>query len=87
MRMSPIEHIRKEILGVSQAELARIAQTSQPTVSRWEKGELEPSRAEMQLIREAVKGRALQWNDSWFFEAPLAPEVTAEISELAGVSS
>lgn len=68
--MGPIAHIRKEILGVSQAELARIAETTQPTVSRWEAGELEPSRIELARIRNAVAGKGLDWNDAWFFEAP-----------------
>lgn len=68
--MGPIEHIRKKILDVSQAELARIAETTQPTVSRWEAGELEPSRAEMARIRDAVMARGIAWDDLWFFEAP-----------------
>lgn len=68
--MGPIEHIRKEILGISQAEMARIAETTQPTVSRWEAGELEPSRAEMARIRAAVITRGKPWDDLWFFEAP-----------------
>ncbi len=70
--MGPIEHIRKSVLGISQAELARIAETTQPTVSRWEKGELEPSRAEMALIRTAVIARGRPWADVWFFEAPVS---------------
>lgn len=68
--MGPIEHIRKIVLGISQADLARIAETTQPTVSRWENGELEPSRAEMARIRAAVAARGISWSDSWFFEAP-----------------
>lgn len=72
--MGPIEHIRKKILGVSQADLAGIAGTTQATVSRWENGQLEPSRVELALIRDAVARQGLDWNDSWFFEAPTPSE-------------
>lgn len=72
--MGPIEHIRKSVLGISQADLARIAETTQPTVSRWENGELEPSRAEMARIRSAVAARDIAWSDSWFFEAPASSD-------------
>lgn len=68
--MGPIEHIRKSILHLSQTELAAIAHTTQATVSRWEAGQLEPSRAEMARIRDAVTARNLPWNDGWFFDAP-----------------
>jgi DNA-binding transcriptional regulator YiaG len=69
--MNTIEYIRHEVLGgISQAELAAIADTSQPTVSRWEAGDLEPDRRQLGLIRRAVLKRGLQWDDSWFFEIP-----------------
>lgn len=68
--MGPIEYIRKQVLGVSQAEFARICETTQPTVSRWEAEELEPSRIEMARIRAAVKKSRKPWDDRWFFELP-----------------
>jgi DNA-binding transcriptional regulator YiaG len=68
--MGPIEHIRTQILKVTQAQLGEIAGTTQATVSRWEKGESEPDREEMERIRAEAKARGHEWDDSWFFAAP-----------------
>lgn len=56
------------MFGISQAELAGIAKTSQGTVSKWEAGELEPDREQLSLIRDAAIERGLEWSDAWFFE-------------------
>lgn len=66
--MSPILQVRKRVFGISQAELAGIANTSQGTVSKWEAGELEPDREQLALIRSAARERGLEWSDAWFFE-------------------
>jgi DNA-binding transcriptional regulator YiaG len=66
--MSPILQLRKRVFGISQAELASIANTSQGTVSKWEAGELEPDREQLALIRSAAHERGLEWSDAWFFE-------------------
>jgi DNA-binding transcriptional regulator YiaG len=68
--MSSLRHIRKSILGLSQAEFAAIAEVSQGTVSKWENGEGGPSRDEMARIRAEAHRRGLEWHDSWFFEFP-----------------
>ncbi len=68
--MNPMPMIRKDILVVSQAELAAIAGTSQPTVSRWERGEQHPDREHLARIRAAALERGVSWDDAWFFEAP-----------------
>ncbi len=68
--MTPIARIRQEILKVSQAEMAGIAKTTQPTISRWENGELEPDREQMKLIRDEALARGREWDDRWFFELP-----------------
>jgi DNA-binding transcriptional regulator YiaG len=75
--MRPIEHIRTHIFCVSQAAFAAIAGTSQPTVSRWERGELDPGLEEMLRIRAAAQERAIEWNDSWFFSGRSEPERAA----------
>lgn len=73
--MHPIEHIRKNVLGVSQTVLAGITGVTQATVSRWETGELEPGREELDRIRTEARSRRLLWDDRWFFEVPkLAPQ-------------
>jgi DNA-binding transcriptional regulator YiaG len=66
--MSPILQLRKRVFGISQAELADIAKTSQGTVSKWESGELEPDREQLALIRSEAQARGLDWSDAWFFE-------------------
>jgi len=68
--MSSLRHIRKSVLGLSQAEMAAIADVSQGTVSKWENGELNPNRDEMSRIRDEARRRGLAWQDSWFFEMP-----------------
>jgi transcriptional regulator with XRE-family HTH domain len=70
--MQPIEHIRKHIFEVSQVAFAGIAGTTQATVSRWERGELEPGRDQLALIREEALRRNINWSDQWFFDLPEA---------------
>lgn len=68
--MSSLRHIRKSVLGLSQAEMAAITAVSQGTVSKWENGELNPNRDEMARIRDEARRRGLAWEDAWFFEVP-----------------
>ena len=68
--MTAIRRIRLDVFQVSQAELAQIAGVRQATVSRWERGELEPSLSALERIREAAIARGLDWHDRWLFEAP-----------------
>lgn len=75
--MSTLLHIRKDVLAISQAEMAAIARTSQATVSRWENGELQPDLRQMKRIRAFALERGLSWDDSLFFDVPPA-EAQAE---------
>lgn len=68
--MTPIAFIRQNVFGVSQAAFAALADTTQPTVSRWENGELAPDALQMSRIRAAARERSLTLDDSWFFELP-----------------
>jgi transcriptional regulator with XRE-family HTH domain len=68
--MNALRHIRKSVFGLSQAEIAAIAEVSQGTVSKWENGEANPSRDEMAKIRAAAHERGFAWDDSWFFDVP-----------------
>jgi transcriptional regulator with XRE-family HTH domain len=81
--MNPILNIRRHVLKVTQGGLAEIASVSQSTVSKWEGGELEPSREELGRIREAAQARGIEWDDRWFFEVPkpTAPDVASQISD------
>lgn len=50
--------------------MAKIADTTQATVSRWEKGELEPDRDQLAMIRDEAVKKGRNWSDLWFFEVP-----------------
>lgn len=75
----PMYRIRRNVFGGTQTAFAQIAGVTQATVSRWERGELEPSREEMARIRSAAHERGIAWDDRWFFEpAPVAaPQAVA----------
>jgi len=64
----PIHAIRKKLLGMTQIQFATLTGVAQATVSRWESGALEPTRAEMRTIRNAVLASGQHWNDAWFFD-------------------
>lgn len=66
--MTPMAYIRKEVLRISQVAMAEIAEVNQTTVSRWEKGDREPSRDAMARIRNFARRRGIKWSDRWFFE-------------------
>lgn len=66
--MHPIERIRVKVFRVNQAEFALIAKVAQSTVSKWERGEFEPSRDHLVKIRDEALKRELSLNDGWFFD-------------------
>ena len=75
--MGTIEHIRKSVFGVTQADFGAIAGVTQATVSRWEKGEGAPSLDEMSRMRNEARARGIDWRDDWFFAEPLIDEARA----------
>lgn len=66
--MNPLLKIRKDVLRITQAEMAALTGARQGTVSRWENGELEPDRDQLQKIRDEADRRNIAWDDGWFFE-------------------
>ena len=68
--MSAILNIRKNVLGLTQKELADVAGTGQATVSRWETGELSPDLTQLGRIREYAIAEGKGWRDEWLFAAP-----------------
>ena len=48
---------RREVLGLSQADVARVAGTSQPNISAYESGRRIPSPATLQRILDALDAR------------------------------
>lgn len=76
---TPLKHIRKQVLKVTQRRLAEIAGVSQATVSRWEDGELSPDLTEMAAIRSEAINLGRDWDDALFFTKPeQAAEAGAE---------
>jgi transcriptional regulator with XRE-family HTH domain len=73
--MTPMLYIRRDVLKLSQVEMAEIAGVSQSTVSRWESG-VAPSLGELALIRAEALRRKVEWRDSMFFEPP--PDASPE---------
>lgn len=66
--MQPLLFIRKTVFGLTQQEMAEVAGARQATISRWERGELEPDRDQMGRIRDEAARRGIEWKDEWFFE-------------------
>lgn len=66
--MNIMSHIRTGVFRENQTRFAAIVGVSQATVSRWEKGEQEPTRDKLALIREEARKRRIFWSDAWFFE-------------------
>lgn len=77
MAVLPMLHVRKNVLRLTQAELAVVARVSQGTVSKWETGELEPGWDQLARIRAEIRRLELVWDDRWFFEAPPEPAEAA----------
>jgi transcriptional regulator with XRE-family HTH domain len=68
--MNELAFIRIKVLRISQDRMAEVASTSQPQVSRWERGMAEPTRMEMVRIRAEAQRLRRAWDDSWFFKRP-----------------
>jgi transcriptional regulator with XRE-family HTH domain len=68
--MNLMLHIRKEVLRLSQAQLAEVAGVSQATVSRWERGQWEPNRDELARIWSWARENDVALSDAAFFAKP-----------------
>ena len=66
--MKPMASIRKNVLNMTQVELAKAAGVNQSTVSRWDAGTLAPSARAMTRIRKYAQRHGIVWQDSWFFD-------------------
>lgn len=69
----PMKIIRKSVLGFTQSEMAALTGARQATVSRWERGELEPDRRQMSAIRKKIIAQGKPWKDTWFFDVSSMP--------------
>ena len=70
--MTPLQHIRKNVFQLAQVEFAVALEVNQSTISRWERGESEPSRQEMLGIKKLAQARNIEWDDQWFWKVPEA---------------
>jgi transcriptional regulator with XRE-family HTH domain len=82
---------RQAVLGITDKELADLAEVDKSTVSRWKKGTLKPTKTDIQLklqdilgvdirvINEAVKGRYLSGpeREAMLIRAKFSPEAIA----------
>jgi transcriptional regulator with XRE-family HTH domain len=57
--------------GLTQRQFAELAGTTQPTLARWETGELKPNIDHLTRIRKAARKRGIRWKDAYFFDASL----------------
>lgn len=65
--MSNIRKIRKEVLGLTQKQLADLCDVDQGTVSRWEQGRLDPRLSDLKKMREKALLDGARLKDSEFF--------------------
>lgn len=72
--MTQLLRIRKDILRLTQAEMAEIAGATQATVSRWESGELEPSRDQIEMILVCARGKGIDLSPADFFDIPASDD-------------
>ncbi|MDR7037372.1 transcriptional regulator with XRE-family HTH domain [Methylobacterium sp. BE186] len=81
--MTPLLFIRSQVLKITQTQMAAIAGVGQSTVSKWERGSLEPSRDELARIRAEARRRRIKWRDEWFFVSPPSAPVLSNETEAA----
>lgn len=74
--MNAIEKIRRNVFRANQADFAKAIGASQSSVHRWEKGTPIPIDS-MAAIRDLAASLNIDWDDSWFFDAALIPEIDA----------
>jgi len=66
--MINLRAIRRDILGLTQTQLADALNVSQAAISRWESGKDSPAYEKLQRIRSYAIGTGVHWNDAWFFD-------------------
>lgn len=67
--MTPPEHIRRSVFGLTQEGMAALIGVSQPTWSRWESDGRIPSEHQ-DKVRVLGRTRRADWQDAWFFDVP-----------------
>ena len=73
--MNPVHHIRKNVLAMTQEQLASALGVTQASVSRWEALGMFPAEHQKQI--RTLAGGFAGWTDALFFEAPKAGPDTA----------
>lgn len=77
--MSVMKQVR-QLLNLPQNRIAAIAGVSQATVCRWEQGQWEPNRDELERIRNYAIANGIDWEDANFFpsdDPPASPNSPA----------
>lgn len=73
--MTPFKHIRAQLLGMTQAELAARLGVQSLAVSRWESGARRvPHERIRPVLRALVEAAGHSWTDSLLFEVPVCDD-------------
>ena len=83
--MNPVHHIRKNVLAMTQEQLASALGVTQASVSRWEALGTFP--AEHQMHIRTLAGGVPGWSDTLFFEAPEAGSDSANSANTAATAT
>ncbi len=86
MIMNPVHHIRKNVLAMTQEQLASALGVTQASVSRWEALGTFPTEHQMQI--RTLAGGFPGWSDTFFFEVPeAAPDATDTTDAISAASA
>jgi transcriptional regulator with XRE-family HTH domain len=62
----------KSVLGATQADLARITDRNQATISRWEAGDGVPNLEDLRKLRAEFLDRGIEWSEEFWAGEPEA---------------
>jgi transcriptional regulator with XRE-family HTH domain len=68
----------RQLLNLPQNQIAIIAGVSQATVCRWEQGQWEPNRDELERIRNYALKHGYKWEDAFFFPNDETPKSSTD---------
>lgn len=66
---NPVRFIRRDVLGLTQAQLATVLKVKQASVSRWESAGRFPAE-HLAAVRQMARMARADWSDSWIFDPP-----------------
>lgn len=79
--MTSFRHIRRDVLGLTQTQLAGALNVTQAAVSQWESGKGSPTLENIRRLRAFAIGQGAPWNDAWIFDAVPPSDVSRSLEE------